>query len=82
MTKLACGCIPDNSGYGYCGECTRKLRTKIWRNMSKEKKDYDRMMDPNGSRELDELCEPDREGCSCHIHPPCSYCVNKSEDDE
>jgi len=40
--KLKCGCTPDASGYGYCGECTRALRTKIWKNLTPEQKAYDR----------------------------------------
>jgi hypothetical protein len=41
MDKLPCGCTPDASGYGYCGECTRELRQKIWREMDENKKNYD-----------------------------------------
>lgn len=79
--RLPCGCIPDASGYGYCSECTRKLRAKIWKNMSEKDKNYDRHFAPAESAELDEYCgEPS--GCSCHINPPCSYCVNKSSEDE
>ena len=81
---LSCGCTPDASGYGYCGECTRKLREKIWANMSKEKKAYDRHFDPSGSRELDDALDGYEEyntGCSCHINPPCSYCTSKRSED-
>ena len=79
---LPCGCTPDKSGYGYCGECTRKLREKIWRNMSPKKKAYDRHFDPKGSAAMDRALEAADNGdydggCSCHINPPCGYCVNK-----
>ena len=77
MCKLKCGCTPDASGYGYCGECTRALRKKIWSEMSEEKKDYDRQMAPSESKYLDELSR----SCECHICPPCSYCISQSEND-
>lgn len=75
--KLACGCTPDASGFGYCGECTRKLREKIWNEMSKKDRDYDRHFAPQQSQKLDDAMNEPYQGCSCHINPPCSYCVNK-----
>ena len=74
---LKCGCIvTDASGFGYCGECTRKLRSKIWKNMSEKRKNYDRHFAPEQSAELDEgPFEP--EGCSCHIDAPCSFCTGE-----
>lgn len=80
MGKLACGCVPDASGFGWCSECVRKLREKIWRKMSPQKKAYDRTFAPEQSQVLDEATLDG--GCSCHINPPCSYCVNKGGDDE
>ena len=83
--SLPCGCIPDASGYGYCSECERKLKEKIWKNMSEDKKNYDRHFDPHGSKVLDDAIDKyDRGegGCSCHINPPCDYCVNKGEEEE
>jgi hypothetical protein len=83
MNKLSCGCIPDASGYGYCSECTRKLREKIWRELTPAQRDYDRQFAPIQSGLLDEFTGyPDRESCSCHINPPCSYCINKSKENE
>jgi len=85
---LPCGCTPDASGFGYCGECTRKLREKIWENMSEKDRNYDRKFAPEQSEELDDFLDKyDDEneyntGCSCHIDPPCSYCVNKEDEDE
>ena len=76
MYKLPCGCTPDASGYGYCRECTAKLRKKIWNSMSEEKRRYDRKFAPEQRRILDEgLLEEYNTGCSCHINPPCSYCT-------
>ena len=79
--KLDCGCEPDCSGFGWCGECVRKHREKIWKNMSEEDRNYDRHFAPGQSAKLDKAIE-DVEyntGCSCHINPPCSYCVNKDD---
>ncbi len=36
MPKLSCGCTPDASGFGWCSECRRKLREKIWANMNEK----------------------------------------------
>jgi len=66
---LKCGCTPDASGYGYCGECTRALRKKIWKKLTPGERNYDRQFGPDVSAGLDAEC------CSCHICPPCSYCV-------
>lgn len=82
---LLCGCMPDASGYGYCGKCVQALRKKIWSKMSEDRKNYDRYFAPQQSAELDRLCDGDPEyggGCSCHINPPCGYCVNKGEEYE
>ena len=74
---LKCGCIvTDASGFGYCEECVRKLRSKIWKNMSEKRKNYDRHFAAEQSAELDEASyEP--EGCSCHISAPCSFCCGE-----
>ncbi len=83
--RLSCGCIPDASGFGYCGECVKKLRAKIWRNMSEKEKNYDRHFAPAESAELDDAVLDGAEyntGCSCHINPPCSYCTSKNNEDE
>ena len=83
MNELSCGCIPDASGFGYCSECTRKLREKIWKNMSSERKQYDRHFAPNERRALDRACDDyaSNLSCSCHISAPCGYCIAKSEDE-
>jgi len=82
MSRLQCGCIPDASGFGYCNKCTKALRKKIWHEMSEEKKEYDRTFAPRQSLDLDIAEFEDEIGCSCHINPPCSYCVGKGEGDE
>ena len=83
MSKLSCGCTPDASGFGYCEKCTRTLRAKIWKSMSEKEKAYDGHFSPAASRALDEAEEyGDQCGCSCHIDPPCSYCLSKDDDDE
>lgn len=81
---LDCRCVPDASGYGYCSECTRKLREKIWRNLTPGERRYDRQFAPAISQELDNSVYGGEEptGCSCHINPPCSYCVDKNNEDE
>ncbi|MCP4201871.1 MAG: hypothetical protein GY769_08055 [bacterium] len=80
--RLPCGCTPDASGYGYCGECTRKLREKVWAKMDEGRRRYDRTFDPEGSKELDaamgEYFGEKPGGCSCHINPPCPYCTGET----
>ena len=84
--SLPCGCTPDASGYGYCSECTRKLKEKIWANMSEERKNYDRHFAPGESKALDSSISDYKggtyEGCSCHINPPCSYCMSKNDEED
>lgn len=80
MSQLSCGCTPDASGFGYCGECTQKLRRKIWAEMSEKQKNFDRHVAPLESEVLDAESQA-YEGCSCHINPPCSYCVSKNEEE-
>lgn len=80
---LACGCTPDASGFGRCGECVRKHREKIWKNMSEKDRRYDRHFAPEQSAALDKSLDDDdgerNTCCSCHINPPCSYCTDKRE---
>ena len=80
-------------GDAYCGthwdcdKCTSELYEKIWRNMTPKQKAYDRYVDPLGAytsglsapRGYDDLYGG---SCSCHINPPCSYCINKSNEEE
>jgi len=78
---LPCGCIPDASGFGYCPDCEKKLRAKILAKMTTKEKNYDRYVNPGGCDDYDDY-DGEPSGCSCHINPPCSYCVNKNSDDE
>jgi len=85
MSKLSCGCTPDASGYGYCGDCNRALRSKIWREMSEAERSYDRRFAPQASAKLDEeYCNDTEydECCSCHICPPCNYCLNNKDEEK
>ena len=72
---LSCGCEPDSSGFGWCSDCVKKLRSKIWSTMSEERKKYDRTFAPEESMELDNM------QCSCHINPPCNFCVDQNPED-
>ena len=74
MHKLPCGCTPDASGYGYCSECVQKLRKKIWLKMDEKRRKYDRYFAPKESAALDAEC------CSCHINPPCPFCLSRNEE--
>jgi hypothetical protein len=70
---LACG-----SGYWDCGKCAYEHRRAAWNNLTPQQRAYDNMVDPLGAYHTDFSVE-DR-GCSCHISPPCNYCINKGED--
>lgn len=81
----ACGTYYD------CDKCLRKKRERIWANMTPEQRNYDRMVDPQGAHTSglsapggDRFLYEDREpsGCSCHISPPCNYCIEKSEEQQ
>jgi len=53
--------------------------------MSEKNREYDRIVAPDESKELDKSLASDYSDvdcCSCHINPPCSYCISKTEDDE
>lgn len=51
--------------------------------MSEERKNYDRHFAPIQSAALDAALDEDEDraesGCSCHISPPCGYCMSKNE---
>jgi len=71
---LACG-----SGYWDCGKCQDEMRRAAYKRLTLEQKAYDNMVDPLGAYHAD--YDRETEGCSCHINPPCSYCVNQSDPD-
>lgn len=70
--EAGCGTYYD------CGKCTDELRRRIWSKMTPERKAYDNFVDPLGAYHTDydkEKC------CSCHINPPCSFCVDENRDE-
>jgi len=71
----ACG-----DGCWYCDKCSEESNLAAYNRLTQEQKDYDNMVDPLGAYHTDYDRVP--EGCSCHINPPCSYCVNKNDEDE
>lgn len=73
----------------------RERQLEIWNNLTPKQRDYDRYVGqiPAGACPAFETIEAQNahdkrmqereemeEGCSCHINPPCSYCVNKPEE--
>ena len=69
---LSCG-----SGYWDCGKCKDERRRAAHKRLTPEQKAYDNYVDPLGAYHTDYDREP--EGCSCHINPPCSYCVSRDD---
>ena len=69
---LSCG-----RGLWYCGKCEDESRRAAYKRLTAEEKAYDDYVDPLGAYHTNYT-----EGCSCHISPPCSYCVGKDENDE
>jgi len=74
---------PDCGRLWDCGGCKRELYERIWRNLSPEARAYDRYVDPLGAYTAG-ITAPggesfmDEECCSCHIDPPCNFCVDQS----
>jgi hypothetical protein len=62
-----------------CGKCKSALYRRIRRGQSAEDRAYDDYVDPRGAYHLFDNYEP--EGCSCHINPPCAYCVNGGDNE-
>lgn len=73
-----CHCV---DGHYECGHCEGTRRQRIWNQMTPEQRNYDRMVDPINSAALDHGRNVDvdafERGCTCHISPPCSYCVGQ-----
>ena len=63
-----------------CGKCSDAMRRAAYSRLTQAEKDYDNMVDPKMAYHTDydrfDRC------CSCHINPPCSYCVNKDDPDQ
>ena len=72
---LACG-----SGYWYCGKCEVEMHKAAYARLTPEQKAYDDMVDPKFAYHWN--YRDSDGGCSCHICPPCNYCVNKDEEEQ
>ena len=73
MHNNICICVP---GHYTCGKHRRLERAKAFRKLTPEQKAYDRQVDPLGAYHTDFPA-----GCSCHISPPCSYCVGNTDEE-
>jgi hypothetical protein len=60
-----------------CWLCARKARAAIYKTLTPAQKAYDKYVDPQGAYHTDFDA-----GCSCHINPPCNYCIEKSKEDQ
>lgn len=67
-------------GYWDCGKCKDEMRRAAYKRLTPAEKAYDNFVDPRGAYHTD--YDRELEGCSCHINPPCSFCVNQGDDDE
>ncbi len=85
LTGIKCEDNSCDKAYYTCGRCQRIIHKQSWNRLSKEQKDYDRMVDPLGAY-TSGLSAPggdyEEDCCSCHINPPCGYCERKNNDDE
>ena len=72
-----CTCGPEPVLHDGCGLCRRASQARAYRSLTFAERAYDNYVDP-----LHAYHENFADGCSCHIAPPCEYCVNKSIDDE
>ena len=61
--------------YFDCGLCERQNRARAYQQLTPEQKAYDRFVDPLCAYHTDFPA-----GCSCHINPPCSFCVDSSNE--
>ena len=72
--KKKCGCVPNQYT---CGVHRRQEQRKAHLRLTEKQKAYDKFVDPLGAYHIDFPA-----GCSCHINPPCSYCVNKEDEND
>lgn len=63
-----------------CGACRKEMHRRIWLTMSPERRAYDRMVDPQGAYTSGYSAGADP-CCTCHISPPCGYCVSRPDPD-
>lgn len=81
MTGFECENQACIDGYYTCGRHKKELDRRAWLRMTEKQKEYDRYVDPMGAYTSGYSAGAD-ECCSCHINPPCSYCVNKEQESE
>lgn len=67
-------------GYWDCGKCEDESRRAAYQRLTPEEKAYDNMVDPLFIYHYD--YDREQECCSCHINPPCSYCVKNAGENE
>ena len=86
---LDCGCISNRKGgyFSFCCKHAFENREKAWSEMSERQRDYDRKFgfDINAMSEDDlrkGIPDEDSDCCSCHIDPPCQFCVDAGTEDE
>lgn len=72
LRVLGCDCGPEPVMHDGCYRCQRARRARAYQMVSPSEKAYDRFFDPLGQYHTDFPS-----GCSCHISPPCSFCVDK-----
>jgi len=78
---MTCKNGDTNCGSGYwCTKCEDESRRAAYKRLTPEQKAYDNLVDPLGAYHTDYDREP--QGCTCHISPPCSYCVNNTDEDK
>ena len=76
---LACG-----QGYWDCGKCSDARSRAAYARLTPAQKAYDNYVDPLGAYHTDydraDAYSREPDSCSCHISPPCSFCVEKDWD--
>ena len=61
--------------YWTCGKCAYEENRAAWNRLTPAEKAYDNYVDPIGAYHMNYDREP--EGCSCHINPPCQWCMSQ-----
>lgn len=79
LTGIKCDNKACDEGYYTCGRCQKEINRQSWMRMTEKEKAYDRHVDPLGAYTSGYSAGAST-SCSCHISPPCSYCVNGEKD--
>ena len=66
-----CSCVTGNYE---CWNCRKVKLAAIYRNMTPAQREYD-LLALAGWPSDDYECS----GCSCHINPPCSFCISQED---